>query len=282
MFKGYKEVVFNDDQMAQFYQGDVKIDLDMFENEYLVIKDEGGDIKDVRKFKNGDYKNLTYKHFKQNAIPDGYKPKDVYQKMLVDSLITDQFTAISGGAGSGKSLWSLLYILSQLEQGKASKCVILFNPVKTRGVSDMGFYSGSFEEKALQQSVGNMISAKMGKLTLTNMMSRETIQLVSMADARGMEIKSDEILYVTEAQNTNSDIMGLCLSRVEEGAKVIIEGDYKAQVDNRAYANKCNGLIAAIELFSGKDMFSHVELQNVYRSRIAEIAQQLIHGEHHD
>lgn len=277
MHTGYKEIVFSDEQMAKFYQGEFDEDLGLIENEYLVILDANKEIKDVRKYKGGNYVHLKKVNMKSLIFGDKFKPKDIYQQMAFDSLVSDKFTAITGRAGSGKSLISLLYAMYAIDKGEYDKLIVMFNPVKLKNAEDMGFYAGDFQSKAMQQSVGNIMITKFGKRDFVEtLISQEKLQLVSMADCRGMEIKSNEILFITEAQNSTPTLIGTSLSRVEEGAKVIIEGDYKVQVDSRAY-EKRNGLYEAIELFKGHDVFSCVELQATYRSKIAELAYNLMY-----
>lgn len=277
MHIGYQEIVLNNEDLAAFYEGFINLGLKY--NEYLVLKDSEGKIIDLKKFR-GDHYDSISKHSLKTTFFGEIKPKDAYQKLALDSLFNDQFTALTGSAGSGKSLFALAYLIRQLEQGKLDKIVIMFNPVKTAGTKDMGFYQGSFEEKALQQSIGNMLISKFGDKTILELyLAQGKIRLVSMADGRGMEIADGQALYITEAQNTTAEVMGLCLSRVADGAKVVIEGDYCTQVDDKCYAGAKNGLHAAIELFAGEDMFSCVQFQNVYRSRIADIASKLLRSD---
>ena len=96
-----------------------------------------------------------------------------------------------------------------------------------------------------------------------------------MADCRGMEISDNEILYIPEAENTSIDMMKLCLSRVSSGAKIIIEGDPESQVDSHLYEGKNNGLQRVIDKFKGHQEFGYIQLQNVWRGRIAELCELL-------
>ena len=279
MHTGYKEIVFSDEQMAKFYQGELDEDLGLIENEYLVILDTNKEIKDVRKYKSKKYIGLKKSNMKSLVFGDKFKPKDIYQQMAFDSLLSDKFTALIGKAGSGKSLLSLVYAIHAIEKGDYDKIIVMFNPVKLRGAADLGFYAGSFSDKAMLQSIGNILITKLGRRDyVETLISQEKLQLVSMADCRGMEIKSNEILFISEAQNSDRSLIGSCLSRVEDGAKVIIEGDYKVQTDSKHYEHN-NGLLSAIEIFKGEEMFSCVELQSTYRSKIAEIAYKLMYQE---
>ena len=71
------------------------------------------------------------------------------------------------------------------------------------------------------------------------------------------------------------DLIKLCLSRVSSGAKVFIEGDYLSQVDSNAFDGNNNGLKRMIDVFKGHEEFGYVQLQNVWRSKIAELCELL-------
>jgi len=190
--------------------------------------------------------------------------------------MNNTITAISGKAGSGKSLLSLVVAMHLIESGKYDRLIVMFNPTKTRGASDMGFYGGSFVEKAMQNSIGNILVTKFGdKCAVEMLMQQEKLRLVSVADARGMEIKENEILYLTECQNTSIELLKLCLSRASTGSKIIIEGDFTSQVDSYLYDGNNNGMKRTIEVLKGEDVFGYVELQNIWRSKLAELVDKM-------
>lgn len=55
----------------------------------------------------------------------------------------------------------------------------------------------------------------------------------------------------------------------------IIDGDYNTQVDMSQYSGRNNGMRRMSEVFRGKDFYGEVELQNIYRSEIARIAEEM-------
>mgnify|MGYP000932170630 FL=1 len=71
------------------------------------------------------------------------------------------------------------------------------------------------------------------------------------------------------------ELMKICLSRCSQNAKIIIEGDYNSQVDNYAFENNNNGMKRAIEVLKGENIFGYVELQNVWRLKIASLVEKL-------
>lgn len=274
IYKGYKEVEFNDIQLSEFYTNINAKDYDLLINEYMLIK-HNGKIVDKYKYNKDGLKKTTRKNM-ESIMFGKLKPKDEYQELVIDSLINEQFTAITGKQGSGKSLLSLMYCSWALEKGMYDTIVILFNPTKIRGSNTMGFYKGDIISKAKQESIGNILNSKFGDATIVdNLIAQNKIKLVPMSDCRGMEVTDNQILYITEAQNTTIDLMKICLGRVSSGAKIIIEGDPNLQVDSSLYEGHNNGMLRMIDIFKGEDLFSFVELKNVHRSRIADIVDKM-------
>ena len=67
----------------------------------------------------------------------------------------------------------------------------------------------------------------------------------------------------------------LSLQRIGDDCICIIDGDVDTQVDNRLFEGCNNGMRRLSEVFSGVDIFGEVELKNIYRSKIAEIADKM-------
>ena len=271
VYKGYRVVQPTDEELSQVYSKDNCENIfGCLVNEYVIINDSDGNFCDVVKWTGEKYANIFNKNVKTMAFGDKLKAKDVYQRMAIDSLISNTMTCISGKAGSGKSLLSLLVSMYLIETGKYDRLVVLFNPCQVRGATNLGFYTGNVIEKAMQSNIGNILVTKFGdRYAIDNYIAQGKIKLVPMSDCRGMEILDTEILWITEAENTTIDLMKICLSRVSSGAKVFIEGDFD-QTDNKLF--DCNnGMMRAIEVLSGEKEFGYVQLQNVWRSRIAEL-----------
>lgn len=274
-YTGFKEVCMSDVEMAYFYEHPNENIYDLLLNQYLIIKNSSGQIVDTCRWTVDNIQPLINKNIKSLYF-ENLKPKDVYQSCVIDSILMSTITAISGKAGSGKSLLSLMTAMYLIEKGEYDRLVILFNPTITRGSNSLGYYKGDFIDKAMQSSIGQILTTKFGdRFAVDVLLQKDKLKLVSMADARGMEIKDNEILWITECQNTSVDLIKLCLSRVSNNAKVIIEGDYKSQTDSYCYEGRNNGLKRVIEAFKGHEEFGYIELQNVWRSKIAELCELL-------
>lgn len=275
-YMGYKEVIFSDEEMSYFYMNLDDNKYGVIQNEYLIVRQSDGEIVDTYRWDGEMFKKVCSKTVKSTMFGDKIKPKDVYQACAIDSIMNNSITALTGKAGSGKTLISLVTIMNLIETGEYDRVVIMFNPTKARGAAELGYYSGSALEKAMQSSIGSILTTKFGdKFAVDMLIQQDRIRLVSMADVRGMEVRANEILYITECQNTTIDLLKLCLTRVSSESKVIIEGDYNTQVDSYLFGGSSNGMKRAIDVFSGEPEFGYVHLPNIWRSRIAELADKL-------
>lgn len=170
----------------------------------------------------------------------------------------------------------LTYLYSLLEKGEITRLYIFANPVATRNAAQLGYYSGSRTEKLMDSQTGNFLISKFGDPAIVeNLIDKGRIMLLPFADIRGISVPSGCAMYITEAQNTDINLMKLALQRVEDNVKVVIEGDYETQVDIRSYEGKNNGLRRLSEIFRGKDCYSEVKLQNNYRSVISDTAEDM-------
>lgn len=274
-YKGFVEKSLSENDMAYFYENQNKNIFGLLVNQYLILKNDKDEVVDAYRW-NGTQHEPLFKRNIQSLYFDKLKSKDIYQSCAIDSLMNCTITAITGKAGSGKSLLALMSAMYLIEKGKYDRIVVMFNPTKTRGASDMGFYGGDFIDKAMQNSIGQILTTKFGdRYAVDLLLSQNKLKLVSMADCRGMEISDSEILWITEGQNTSIDLIKLCLSRVSIGAKVFIEGDYLSQVDSNVFDGNNNGLKRMIDVFKGHEEFGYIQLQNVWRSRIAELCELL-------
>ena len=274
IYKGYKEVTLSDIELASFYENPTN-QFGLLVNEYLLIKDAKGNIIDKKKWTEKGFKTISTKPFKSIYFPD-FKPKDEYQMMAMDSLINDDLTLLYGRAGSCKTYMSLSWIMQNIHNGKLSKCVIIFNPAKLKNSDQLGFYPGSRSEKLMSTSLGGILSSKFGDITLVeSLIANGKLMLIPTCDIRGIEISDQDCIYLTEGQNTDAYTMRTIIQRAKEKCKIIIEGDMLEQQDIKINNIRESGMYRTIEVFKGTQYFSCVELQKIYRSPLAELAQNI-------
>lgn len=247
-------------------------------NEYLIIKDDTtkNEIYGVFKFLGDNDWIEVFPEKLGNGYIGTITPKDEYQQCAINSLLEDDFTVITGKAGSGKTLLSLTYALRQIQSEARNKLIIFANPVKTRGADELGFYKGDRTDKLLQNSIGAMLSSKLGGLDiLETLIAEGKVEILPISDIRGYEAGPKNIMYITEAQNLSTDLMKLAIQRCAEGTKIILEGDPYTQVDHYSFEGANNGLSRVIEIFNGYYGFAHINLPIIYRSRIANKAEEM-------
>lgn len=278
-YTGYKEVtVLDDAEHAALYENPTANIYDLLPNQYIILYDKDSNVTDMFRWTGETHVKVDYKSFKSMMF-DTVKAKngDVYQKLAFDSLTNNKITMLHGPAGTGKSYIAMAYMFKLLESHKIDKIIVFTNPCATTGAAKLGFYPGTRDEKLLDSQIGNMLGAKLGdKMMLERMLNENKIQLLPFSDIRGFDTTGMNCaVYITEAQNLDIEMMRLALQRIGEDCIAIIDGDYEAQVDMAAYSGSNNGMRRLSEVFRGSDFYGEVKLQNIYRSRIAALAQEM-------
>lgn len=277
---GYVEKYLTKEEVANFYCNlNDKTWEDIVVNQYVIIyfKDTKS-LVDVFKWTGKEYEPLKFKKFDSFWFGEiKPKPFDPFQRCLADSLSNNQITLVRGPAGSGKSILSLGYLASLLNEGKIDKIIIFCNTIATRDAAKLGFYPGSKDEKLLDSQIGNFLASKLGgQVFVEKLIHEEKIVLLPMSDIRGYDTTGMRAgVYVTEAQNLSIDLLKLALQRVGEDCVCIIDGDEESQTDLDAFAGENNGIKRMLKIFKGEDFFGTVKLKNIYRSRIANIAEKM-------
>lgn len=286
--KGYKESFILPQELNEIYQNLDKNTYDLIVNEYIVLYNDANteelEILEALKWDGNSLialprnkKGKLDLSFKSERFGD-FTPYDAQQMMAVDSILSNQLTVIRGRAGSGKSKIALETAWHLIEKGErstkygADKLVIFVNPTPAKDSQELGFYKGTRLEK-LMQSIGTMLKSKFGDETeILRLIQDGVLDILPIVDIRGYETGDTRtILWIVESQNMTSDLMKLALQRVSDNCKVIIDGDYDQQVDKDAYAVN-NGMKRVSEVFRGEDVYGEIELQTIYRSRIALLA----------
>lgn len=252
--------------------------LDLKIGEYLILRDSEGKDIDILKWTERGHEHIVTTAFDSKWFGK-VKPYngDIYQKMLFDSLLSNQITMIKGAPGSGKSYISLAFLMHKLEHHEIDKIVIFCNPVATVNSAKLGFYPGSRTDKLLDSQIGNILISKFGGQDGVNrLLNEEKIVLLPLSDARGYDTTGMRAgIYISEAQNMDITLMKLALQRIGEDCICIIDGDVDSQVDMPQFAGHNNGMRRLSKIFRGQDIYGEITLKNIYRSRIAQIAQDM-------
>lgn len=275
-YAGYKEVYMTNDEMTDFYQNFNKNLYNLQINEYLIIYNEDHEIADTLCWTGENYRQLTFGNFDSEYFGK-VKPlkNDIYQSLVADSFLNNKITLVKGPAGSGKTFLSMAFLLHQLSKNKIDKIIVFCNTVATKNSAKLGYYPGTKDEKLLDSQIGNLLSSKMGgRIIVEQMIREEKLILLPMSDIRGYDTSGMRAgVYISEAQNLDIELMKLALQRIGNDSICIIDGDCKTQVDDIAFAGAKNGMRRVSKVFRGHDVYGEINLKNIHRSKIAEIAE---------
>ena len=219
-------------------------------------------------------------------------PKNIQQVMLANSLVNKDipFVSMIGSAGSGKTLLAISAAIQQVLIKHDYRKIIITRPIMPIG-KDLGYLPGDVNEKMAQwvrpfmnniEYIMNVNSSRgKNKVSLTKVGSllkpeqcKDYFQILPITYMRGSSI-NNAFIIVDEAQNSTPSQMKTIITRVGQGSKLVLTGDIN-QIDNRFLSRECNGLTMAIKKFWNHDLYSHITLKSVQRSKLAELATEIL------
>ena len=271
--RGYVEVYLNKKEIDFIYQN---LDVNSFGclvNQYLIIKNSSKELHSVLKWDGNSFYGISDWGFKSKMLGQ-VKPYDEIQKCAFDSIINNEITVLYGKAGCGKTFIPLAHILHGLENQKYRKCYIVHSYEPLKNAKTLGFEKGSHEDKLLNSvNIGNILSSKFGSIDVVrDMINKGSLEIIPTANIRGVEFGSEDVVFVTEAQNLDVYTIKTIIQRCKDGCKQIYEGDILEQKDTNINAS---GILKVIKVFSGNSKFGCIKLKNNYRSEMCELADKL-------
>lgn len=257
--------------------------LQLFENEYALIKDKANPKHAVRvRYSSGKLHLLS-----QDLHCYKIKPLNSEQAYLLDLLLNPEIKLItvSGKAGTGKSLISIAAGLEQTigKIPRYNKLIISRSLEPLSGKDRIGFLKGSLDEKlapyilplkdAIDFALGDELGDKDAFWYLKND-PKQRLEIEPLQYIRGRSIPK-AYMIVDEAQNLTKEQIKTILTRMGQDSKIILLGDLD-QIDNY-YVNKyTNGLAQTIERFKDLKLAGHIELTRGVRSDLANAAADLL------
>ena len=241
-------------------------------------------------FKNGKQSVLAfYSGFRnqlervKEKIAYGIKPMSAGQTFVQHAILNDdiKLVTVQGVSGTGKTLLALAY---SLEQSKNFKQIIIARPIVPLGNNDIGFLPGDIDRKIgpYMEPLWDNLSFIKNQFKpsdksykhITKLIQEDKIVITPLAYIRGRSI-SDAIFIIDEAQNLTPHEAKTIITRAGDNCKIIFTGDIN-QIDTPYLDEKSNGLSYIIDKLKGQKLFSHITLNNVERSELASIANDLL------
>jgi PhoH-like ATPase len=109
---------------------------------------------------------------------------------------------------------------------------------------------------------------------IEELLKTERLLISPLAYIRGRSL-SNVFFIVDESQNLTPHEIKTIITRAGEGTKIIFTGDIQ-QIDSPYLDSKSNGLSYLTDKMKGQDIFAHVNLVKGERSRLADLASDLL------
>lgn len=213
----------------------------------------------------------------------GIEPRNAEQSFAFEILNDPEvkLVALTGKAGTGKTLLALAAALSQMNDYKQ---ILLARPIVALSNKDIGFLPGDAQEKVApymqplfdnlnvikRQFAGTSSEVK----RIDDMQKSEQLVIEALAFIRGRSL-SETYCIVDEAQNLTPHEIKTIITRAGEGTKMIFTGDIQ-QIDQPYLDAQSNGLVYMIDKMKGQNIFAHVNLVKGERSALSELASNLL------
>lgn len=219
----------------------------------------------------------------EKHVSYGIKPRNAEQTFSLDLLTNPdiQLAALTGKAGTGKTL---LALAAALEQNEQFEQILLARPIVALSNRDLGFLPGDAMEKInpymqpLYDNLGvikrSFNSRSQESLKLEELQKEEKLVITPLAYIRGRSL-SNVYFIIDEAQNLTPHEVKTIITRAGEGTKMIFTGDLQ-QIDSPYLDMRSNGLSYLVEKMKNQEIFAHINLVKGERSYLAELASNLL------
>jgi len=213
----------------------------------------------------------------------GIKPRNAEQTFALHAILNPdiRLATLQGVAGTGKTL---LALAGAIEQRKRYRQIILARPIVPLSNKDIGYLPGDIKDKIDPYMeplwdnlnfIKNQFSDKDRRhRAILEMQKNNKIVISPLTYIRGRSL-SNIIFIVDEAQNLTPHEVKTIITRAGEGTKIIFTGDVH-QIDSPYLDEHSNGLTYIIDRLRGSKLFAHVTLEKGERSKLANLANELL------
>lgn len=213
----------------------------------------------------------------------GIEPRNAEQTFAMALLtkVDVPLVALTGQAGTGKTLLALASALAQQEQYGQ---ILLARPIIALSNKEIGFLPGDINAKIgpymlplfdnLAVIKGSLKTTSRDYIKIDELQRQGKLEISPLAYIRGRSL-ADTYMIVDEAQNLTPHEVKTVITRAAEGTKIVFTGDIY-QIDHPYLDTRSNGLSYLCERMKGQPMFAHVNLVKGERSKLSELASQLL------
>lgn len=271
-YRGFQTITHDDSRLSDFYGNLDSNTFGCLQNEYILIQDADGVIKDYYRWNGAKYEPIVYKMIKNDYVGN-IKPRNPQQRLAIDLLYNEEVPVkiLSGCFGSGKDFLMSSAALDLVMHGNYDKIMWVRNNVEVKNSKPLGFLPGDAFDKLLPFAMP-LADHVGGRDGLEQLISDGKIEVEHLGFIRGRDIKHT-IIMCSEAENMTKEHVQLLLGRVGDGSALWLNGDYK-QTDHKTFAEN-NGLMIAVQRLKGHPRFGYVKLLKTERSETAAMADLL-------
>lgn len=271
-YRGFQEIKFDDNRLPDFYGNFAENIFGCLQNEYVLIQDADGVVKDYFRWNGVTYERVQFRTVKNDYIGT-IKPKNPQQVAAMNLLYDNNITVkiLSGCFGSGKDFLMSSVALDLVMNGKYDKIMWVRNNIEVKNSKPLGYLPGDAFDKLLPFAMP-LADHVGGRDGLESLISTGKIEIEHLGFIRGRDIKHT-IIMCSEAENMTKEHVQLLLGRVGENSSLWLNGDYK-QTDHKTFADN-NGLMIAVDKLKGHPRFGYVKLLKTERSETAAMADLL-------
>jgi PhoH-like ATPase len=248
-----------------------------FPNEYFIIRNQS---KSTLAVYNAEEKSF---HHIQKRRAYGIEPRNAEQTFSLDALFNESIplVTLAGKAGTGKTLMALA---AALEKRSSYKQIYLARPIVPLSNRDIGFLPGDIKSKLdpFMQPLFDNLTLIQNQFDETapefkrihDLVENGKLVITPLAYIRGRHL-SKIYFIIDEAQNLTPHEVKTIITRAGEGTKVVFTGD-PYQIDTPYLDSRSNGLTCLIDRMKGESLYAHVTLEKGERSKLAELASNIL------
>ncbi len=248
-----------------------------YPNEYFILKNQSKSALAYYSYQDKTLKLVE----KKRAY--GIQPRNAEQIFSLHALINPmvELVTLSGKAGTGKTLMALA---AALETRNHYRQILLARPIVPLSNKDIGYLPGDIDKKIdpYMQPLYDNLSVIQHQFdedseeakNINDMLQNGRLLIMALAYIRGRSL-SKSFFIVDEAQNLTPHEVKTIITRAGEGTKIVFTGD-PYQIDTPYLDSRSNGLTYLIDRMKGQPIYAHITLEKGERSRLAELASNLL------
>lgn len=184
------------------------------------------------------------------------EPKTEAQRRYISSILHNKITFGMGPAGTGKTYCAARVASAELLAKNIHK-IYLTRPAVESG-TPIGFLKGTMEEKMApyMAAYGPGFRDGLGEGCFEYMLRTGRIEIVPLNFMQGRSFDEPSMVLFDEAQNATIPEMKMFLTRIGDGARMIIDGDH-----NQRMIKDKSGLIDGLRRIGYLDQVGAIEFE---------------------